>query len=183
MSYSASSSGPHRWFVCRTCPLGLITIPTSTPCVYESIGAQLAIGAFKPSGHLTHTVLELSWVHILLPGYLLTNTRRVPGYPFIRCRMFSALNQDQDCQNRPARSKDISKFLHQSLWNWPLTSFRALLWLFSRVFTPLAPQVNCSSPLWMLVSAQVEAIGVKMREKWPELAWYWVVQCFKWVPG
>ncbi len=62
------SSGPHRWFVCATCPLGLITIPTSTPCVlfrmtrsplllwgHESIGAQLAIGAFKPSGHLRHT--------------------------------------------------------------------------------------------------------------------------------
>ncbi len=102
--------------------------------------------------------LELSWVHILLPGYPLTNTRRVPGYPFIRCRIFSALNQDQDCQNRPTRSQDMSKFLHQSLW---LTSFRALLWLFSHVFTPLAPQLNCSRPLWMLLSAQVEAIGVK----------------------
>ncbi len=27
-----SSSGPHRWFVCVTGPIRLITIPTSTPC-------------------------------------------------------------------------------------------------------------------------------------------------------
>ncbi len=39
-------------------------------------------------------VVELLWEHILLPRYLLTNTRRIPGYPFIRCSMFPALNQD-----------------------------------------------------------------------------------------
>ncbi len=38
--------------------------------------------------------VELLRVDILLPGYPLTNTRRVPGYPFIGCSMFSALNQD-----------------------------------------------------------------------------------------
>ncbi len=87
--------------------------------------------------------LELLWVDILLPGYPLTNTRRVPGYPLIVCSMFPALNQDLDCRNRPTTSQDMSNFLHQSFWNWTVTSFRATLWLFSlvfrnfsRVFTP-----------------------------------------------
>ena len=79
--------------------------------------------------------VELLRVHVLLPGYPLTNIRRVPGYPFSGCSIFSALKQDQDCQNRPTRSQDMSKFLHESLWNWSVTSFRTTLWLLSRVFT------------------------------------------------
>ncbi len=76
--------------------------------------------------------LELLRIHILLPGYPLTNTRRVPGYPFNGCHIFSAVKQDQDCQNRPSRSQDMSKFLHES---WSVTSFRTTLWLFSRLLT------------------------------------------------
>ena len=120
--------------------------------------------------------LKLLRVHILLPGYPLTNTRRVPVYPFIGCRMFSALNQDQDCQNRPTRSQYMSIFLHKSFWNWPVTSFRAPLWLVSRIFTPFG-------------ALELLNWGAKLRE----LAWYWVVQSFKswywvvqgckWVPG
>ncbi len=72
--------------------------------------------------------LELSWVHILLPGYPLTNTRRVPGYPFIRCRMFPALNQDLDWQHRPTTSQAMSTFLHQSLWNLPLRAYEHQFW-------------------------------------------------------
>ena len=54
-------------------------------------------GNAKKPCHQSHTV-ELLWVHILLPGYPLTNTRWVPGYPFIGCRVrpprgkFRALN-------------------------------------------------------------------------------------------
>ncbi len=36
----------------------------------------------------------------------------------------------------PTRSQGMSKFLHQNLRNWPLTSFRTRLWLFSLVVTP-----------------------------------------------
>ncbi len=52
---------------------------------------------------------------------------RVPVYQylFISCSMFSALNQDHDCQNWPSRSQDMSKFQ-----NWPVTSFRTTLWLY-----------------------------------------------------
>ena len=74
------------------------------------------------------------WVYTLEEeGYLLSNIRRVPKYPFIGCNMLSALNQDPDCQNQPTRSQDMTKFIQQSLWNWPLTSFRTTLWLFSCV--------------------------------------------------
>ena len=57
--------------------------------------------------------VELLWVHILLPGYSLSNTRWIAGYPFNGCSMFSALRLDQDCQNRPTRSQDMEKILYQ----------------------------------------------------------------------
>ncbi len=47
-------------------------------------------------------LLELLWVNILLPGYPLTNNRRVPVYWVQRVltENFSALNQDQFSEKR-----------------------------------------------------------------------------------
>ncbi len=111
-----------------------------TLCKFMKIRWLYSWYSFRDAGTPKDQIcqVELLWVHIWLPGYPLTNTRRVPGYPFIKDSMISALNQDQDCQNRPTRSQDMSNFLHKSLWNWPVTSFRATLWLFSHVFTHLS---------------------------------------------
>ena len=103
--------------------------------------------------------LELLRVHILLPD-----------------GAFSALKQDQDCQNRPTRSQDMSKFILESLWNWSGTSFRATLWLFSRLLTHFPTY-------WALTNIHRGLEQFNWGVKWRELPWYWVFQGFKWVPG
>ena len=140
-------------------------------------GVMLRVSCYASVGSSIHRyMLELLQVHILLPGYPPTNTRRVLGYPLHGCSIFSALKQDQDCQNRSTRSQDMSKFLHESLWNWSVTSFRSTLWLFSRLLTHF-------HTYWALTNIHRGLEQFNWGVKWRELAWYWVAQGFKWVPG
>ncbi len=64
--------------------------------------------------------VELLWVHILLPGYPLTNTQRVPVYPFNGWSMFSALKQDQYLKGYPGTISIT--------WGYPGTHFQLYWW-------------------------------------------------------